>query len=208
MTPLVFMDLGTNGLRWVRDSLSNGGDFSHAAEIAVAIEKGHAYTYVPADVQDPDLGQILFFPGDRYPMEDAWESERRMGALIAANFRGLLLSESGAERSEFERGMWKGQIAADHAVFVGKSVVEWYELHQAAKDLGSFLGNLSHGDNAFILTDVSLRFRPQEDISARLPQLAGSVEAVLVGAFDAVSYILWTSRKIDVTEPVTTEPIT
>ena len=178
------------GKAWMEESLRGGLAVSAAALKATPLAYGSFATYVRSDISDD---QIKFpeapdvpWPAARAGLAKSLEDLRDRNALC------VVIEDDLAMRTDSELK----QLDTPSA-FLGNRVVHWSDLKEdcapAAADVVKESA-MGYPLNAFVMTKTSAQLglangRPVPD--GFLEEVASSLAAIVVAAFDATSFLVW-----------------
>ena len=188
--------LGESGARWVQQSLESGDAFARAVLEAVSLRNGEARTFLPPDAgTNLDLSDASFHPDGPWSLQQGWEAAEAAIAFLRRIGGEVILVEDGVSRANLDDP--ELALSPAQVLTIGDAVLRWRPLLDGtANDIVAFVGNQQPGGNAFVLTGLLRSFKPLEEIeTTMLGALARSVQAIVVGAFDGVSYVVWTATE-------------
>lgn len=178
------------GRRWLEKSLTAGFDVSAAVLAAAPFDHGRFHTFVPSDVP---ADQIKFPDAPDVPgsVADAGLA-RYLDDLTSQGASCVVVEDDVVERKDPALDRWTIPSA-----FVGDRIVHWFDLEPGSGTATvEAIGESAFGYplNAFVITrsaaDLGL-VNGQPVAESFASQVAGSLLAVAVSAFDATSFAIW-----------------
>lgn len=189
---VVIRELGGDGLAWVRTSLEGGGAISDAFLACRLLEQGSVVTPLPPDA--PISGS--FAHGGVVPLR-ANAGLARIVAPWCVQPNWLVLEDELALRRDPRPDLGRESVIA----YIGDRIVTRLGLGGAAADeVGSFMRKWSSGypGNAFVVRDERGLLavpRAMELDQGAVETLAAQTVAVIVSAFDAEGFLVWTANE-------------
>ncbi|MDP9280993.1 MAG: hypothetical protein M3P38_02715 [Chloroflexota bacterium] len=199
---LVRVGLGNRGTTWVRRTLENGGGLASAILRKTRPESGAVYGFYPENRSAIDLTEFdesvfsVLAPRDA----DAVGTAAADAAIELARSTGgnVFITETYIRRDGFEPGMTWGEgtirIEPQRVLFHGSQVLVWRTLEEASTDeVGWLIGDVG------VMAKIAggARYPPLSELTVPdLEMVAEGVRAVLVGAYDGVSLLVWLSSPI------------
>jgi len=174
---------------WLEDSLGQGFDLSVAVLAAGVLEQGRCVAIVPDDFNRVPFnfshGGVV---GQQSSRERLAKVLQRLGTSGA---RAVLVEDSTAGRTD-PHFSHRGEPSA----FIGERVIHWSDLSAGGPQAMEVVawGTGGYPTNAFVLTQSSqdLGLVDRQDAPKDLAEeVAASLLAIVVAAFDAESYLLW-----------------
>jgi hypothetical protein len=180
-----------DGCQWVKRSLVEGSDVSTSVLGDISLDRGSFHTFVSSNW----VGRELKFA------EGGCISSHSADAFLGSALEDLI--RDGASCVVIEDDRWKPSDPAivertGRVAFIGDHVVHWHDLQpgfgiEAAEAVRK--GALGYPLNAFVSTMSAgdLGLVDGEDAPKSFPgAVTESLLAVVVSAFDAESYLVWT----------------
>ena len=214
MTSFSERTLGPSALDYIRERLGSGKTFAHHLMIALDLEAGSAITYIPENVSDESAHEFRY--GGKLPTPDESTWRRGPGTIIipTPNTDDWLttqiesfLKESSNRVCILEEGIamatdpfWsKNDYRCQAASFVGDEVyyvVRSVETREQVREAVNWASSAWPGSlGALTTADPDDPVLINRDIDPeRWPVLAARTKALIVGAYDAESYLVWTRR--------------
>jgi len=175
---------------WTQDSLEQGSDLSAAVLAGAFLDRGLFLTIV----SDPfartafayETGGVI---GQRRARDLLARVLNELGSRSSA--RAVLVEDSIHRKSDPSASM-KGEPSA----FMGDRVLHWSDLSEGSTKAMEVIawGATGYPTNAFIVDRSSRDFglNDRQDVPENLAQeVASSLLAIVVAAFDAESFLLW-----------------
>ncbi len=200
------IDLGERGLAWVRAALSGGGALSRAAAEGLPLAHGGVRTLLPRrafeeafDFEDGiQLSPVKSWQVGSTRIEEArgetWE--RASEALIdeaRASYGDVLVVEDLRGRPIDNAGT----VPPDAFVVSGDCYYRVDLRDRSAAEIDRFVSmhGLHHSTVAYVLALRGFPGLRLEGRDADATRILGATEHLLVGAYDASGYVLWTRSR-------------
>ena len=183
-------DISPGGAAWVRASLERGRALSAAVLEAVDLAAGGAVAVVPAGTS-PERTAALATGGLAVVHDAADELDAVLSEGVGGRPCTLLVEDAHALASD----AWVTARHRPGVATVGDVVVQWLALPARPGEAGAFVRRKGGGypTNAFVVaaTPAELGLDPPGPLDALPAAVAAAVEAVVVAAYDAESFVVW-----------------
>jgi hypothetical protein len=180
----------SNALDWVKRSLAQGFDISTAVSAAVPFESGRFRVFAPEDfhADDPDfaVGGVTTTGQSIDGLSNYLES------LIGTGGKCVVIEDEGWRPTDLAI-VESTQLSA----FIGDRVIHWSDLKSGASDVAAKAisrGASGYPLNAFVSSKsiAELGLVDRQPVPTGLPrEVANSLLAVVVAAFDAETFLVW-----------------